>query len=153
MFERLFELFKPEVYETPLPEADAEHAFGALMVRVAKADHAYLYQELERIDFILAKRNGLSAVDAAKFRASCEKLEEAMPSTRELSEILAREVPEEGREAMFVALWEVLLADGLKHRSEEEVVDKVAGILGIGSNRATALAGSVLPGMPNKEGS
>ncbi|MEM9438236.1 MAG: TerB family tellurite resistance protein [Pseudomonadota bacterium] len=152
MFERLFELFKPDIYETPLPEADAEHAFGALMVRVAKADHAYLYQELERIDFILAKRNGLSAVDAAKFRASCEKLEEAMPSTTELSEILAKEVPEEGREKMFVALWEVLLADGLKHRSEEEVVDKVAKILGIGANRATALAAGVLPGMPNKEG-
>jgi len=152
MFERLFELFKPEVYETPLPEADAEHAFGALMVRVAKADQAYLYQELERIDFILAKRNGLSALEAAKFRASCEKLEEAMPSTRELSEILVREVPEEGREKMFVALWEVLWADGLKHRSEEDVIDKVASILGIGANRRAALAANVLPGMPNKEG-
>lgn len=152
MFERLSELFKPETYETPLPEADAEHAFGALMVRVAKADHAYLYQELERIDFILAKRNGLSAVDAAKFRASCEKLEEAMPSTKELSEILVGEVSEDGREQMFIALWEVLLADGLRHRSEEEVVNKVATILGIGSNRATTLAANVLPGMPNKEG-
>ncbi|MEM9855099.1 MAG: TerB family tellurite resistance protein [Pseudomonadota bacterium] len=153
MFERLFELFKPEVYETPLPEADAEHAFGALMVRVAKADKAYLYQELERMDFIIAKRNGLSALEAAKFRASCEKLEEAMPSTRELSEILAREVPEEGREAMFVALWEVLMADGHKHRSEEEVIAKVASILGIGANRAATLAATVLPGMPNREGS
>jgi len=106
MFERLFHLFDPEPYETPLPEADAEHAFGALMVRVAKADHAYLFQELERIDYILAKRNKLSAVDAAKFRAGCEKLEEAMPDTDELSEILALEVPEDGREAMFIALWE-----------------------------------------------
>ncbi|MEM1038232.1 MAG: TerB family tellurite resistance protein [Pseudomonadota bacterium] len=153
MFERLFELFKSESYETPLPEADAEHAFGALMVRVAKADKAYLFQELERIDFILAKRNGLSPVEAAKFRASCEKLEEAMPSTSELGEILAKEVPEEGREQMFIALWEVLLADGLRHRSEEEVVGKVATILGIGSNRAMTLAANVLPGMPNKEGS
>ena len=153
MFERLFALFAPEDYETPLPEADAEHAFGALMVRVAKADHAYLYQELERIDFILAKRNNLSAVEAAKLRASCEKLEEAMPNTAELSQILANEVTEAGREDMFVALWEVLLADGMRHRSEEEVVNKVATILGIGSNRATILAAGVLPGMPNREGS
>lgn len=152
MFERLFELFKPEIYETPLPEADAEHAFGALMVRVAKADKALLFQELERIDFILAQRNGLTALDAAKFRASCEKLEEAMPSTTELSQILAKEVPEAEREKMFIALWEVILADGLRHRSEEEVVNKVATILGIGANRATMLAANVLPGMPNKEG-
>ncbi|MEM1234474.1 MAG: TerB family tellurite resistance protein [Pseudomonadota bacterium] len=152
MFERLYELFKPDLYETPLPEADAEHAFGALMVRVAKADKALLYQELERIDYILAKRNGLSALDAAKFRASCEKLEEAMPSTRELSEILAAEVPEADREQMFIALWEVLLADGLRDRREEDVVDRVATVLGIGSNRAAALAANVLPGMPNREG-
>ncbi|MEL7299063.1 MAG: TerB family tellurite resistance protein [Pseudomonadota bacterium] len=152
MFERLFELFKPEVYETPLPEADAEHAFGALMVRVAKADHALLYQELERIDYILAKRNGLSALDAAKFRASCEKLEEAMPSTRELSEILVKEVSEEDREQMFVALWEVLLADGLRDKREEVVVDRVASVVGIGANRAAMLAANVLPGMPNKDG-
>ncbi|MEM1372919.1 MAG: TerB family tellurite resistance protein [Pseudomonadota bacterium] len=152
MFERLFELFKPEIYETPLPEADAEHAFGALMVRVAKADKAVLYQELERIDFILAQRNDLSAVDAAKFRASCEKLEEAMPSTRELSEILVKEVPEPDREQMFIALWEVLLADGFRDAREEDVVDRVATVLGIGSNRASVLAANVLPGMPNKDG-
>ncbi|MEM6596476.1 MAG: TerB family tellurite resistance protein [Pseudomonadota bacterium] len=152
MFERLFELFKPDVYQTPLPEADAEHAFGALMVRVAKADRAYLFEELERIDFILAQRNGLSAVDAAKFRASCEKLEEAMPSTEDLSAILVDEVPELEREKMFVALWQVLLADGLQHRSEEEVVSAVAAVLGIGANRAAMLAGDVLPGMPNREG-
>ena len=152
MFERLFHLFDPEPYETPLPEADAEHAFGALMVRVAKADKAYLYQELERMDYIIAKRNGLNAVDAAKFRAGCEKLEEAMPDTDELSRIIVAEVPEDGREKMFVALWEVLMADGLKHRSEEDVIDQVSAIFGIGANRAAALASGVLPGMPNHLG-
>lgn len=152
MFERLTKLFQSEPYETPLPEADAEHAFGALMVRVAKADEAYLFQELERIDYILAKRNNLSAVEAARFRAGCEKLEETMPDTDELSQILANEVSQEGREAMFVALWEVLMADGFKHRSEEDVINQVASILGIGANRAASLAGDVLPGMPNKDG-
>ncbi len=151
MFERLFEIFRPS-YETKVPEADAEHAFGALMVRVAKADRAYLHQELERMDFIIAKRNGLSALEAAKYRASCEKLEEVMPETAELSRIIASEVSEEGREMMFISLWEVLLADGHKHRAEEEVIDKVATIFGIGTNRATVLAANVLPGMPNKDG-
>ena len=46
MFERLLHPFQSEPRETPLPEADAEHAFGALMVRVAKADHAYLFGNL-----------------------------------------------------------------------------------------------------------
>ena len=70
MFERLFELFKPEVYETPLPEADAEHAFGALMVRVARAAHEILVVELAPIASLLAPRTGLNPVAAAKLRAS-----------------------------------------------------------------------------------
>jgi len=44
------------------------------------------------------------------------------------------------------------MADGLKHRSEEKVIEQVAAILGIGANRGAALAAGVLPGMPNKDG-
>lgn len=140
MFERLFEILgTSQTYETPMPEADANHAFGALMVRVAKADKAYLFEELERIDQVLAARFNLNPVAAAKFRAECERLDEAMPDTSELGAILAAEVDEEGRESMFRALWDVLMADGLRHQKEETVVAQVADIFGITSERAKAL--------------
>lgn len=140
MFEKLLQVFsKDSTQKNPLPEADAEHAFGALLVRVAKADRAYLFEELARIDELLAQRMGLNVVQAAKFRADCEKLEEAMPDTAQLSEILAADLDLPQRETMFTDLWDVLMADGMRHHSEEEVVAQVASIFGIPADRAKHL--------------
>ena len=48
MFERIIARLRAPVADfTSMPEADARHALGALLVRVAKADGAYLFQEIE----------------------------------------------------------------------------------------------------------
>ena len=85
MFDRILSLFHPQAPVTKLPEADAQHALGALLVRAAKADKAYLFEEIEHIDDLLAHRYGLNPVEAAKLRAESEKLEEAMPDTTALA--------------------------------------------------------------------
>ena len=91
MFDNLLAFLRnPTGYETPLPEADASHAMGALMVRAAKADNAYLFEEIRLIDQVLAQRHGLDPVAAAKFRAGCEKLENEMPDTDEITGILKK---------------------------------------------------------------
>ena len=132
MFERLLSLFDIHPhYETPLPQADAGHAFGAILVHIAKADQAYLFEELERIDDILAARFGLNPVAAAKYRAECEKLEEAMPDTAELSAILKDNLNDATRADMVAQMWDVLMADGRKHRSEEAVIAEVAKVFGL----------------------
>ena len=89
MFERLIAFFQnPTGYQTPLPATDARHALGALMVRAAKADHTYLFVEVQMIDRVLAAQHDLNPVEAAQMRASCEKLEAQMPETEELAGIL-----------------------------------------------------------------
>lgn len=143
MFERILTLFQGEAAtQLAIPDADANHAFGALMVRVAKADKAYLFEELERIDLVLAQHMKINPVQAAKFRAECERLEEAMPDTAALGQILADEISTEEREDMFSALWAVLIADGLRHRDEEAVVNDVAAIFSISPERSRALIAS-----------
>ncbi|MEO0358171.1 MAG: TerB family tellurite resistance protein [Pseudomonadota bacterium] len=140
MFERLLSLFERHpTYETPLPQADAGHAFGALLVRIAKADSAYLFEELESIDHILAERFGLNPVAAAKYRAECEKLEDALPDTAALSNILVEELNVETRAGMVAQMWEVLLADGFRHRKEEEVVAEVAAVFGLTADQVKDL--------------
>jgi len=140
MFEKLFGFISPATpAEKPLPPADANHVFGALMVRVAKADRAYLFEELEQIDLLLAEKMQLNPVEAAKFRADCERLEEAMPDTKELGELLAMEISEPERESMFQALWDVLIADGVRHQNEEAVVAEVAEVFSLSQDRAKAL--------------
>tara|TARA_R110002096_G_scaffold70465_24_gene169041 strand:- start:294 stop:740 length:447 start_codon:yes stop_codon:yes gene_type:complete len=132
MFESILSLFSHRKgYRTKLPAADARTALGALLVRVAKADDAYLFQEVEQIDKILAARNGINILQAAKLRAQCELLEEAMPYTAEIIEVLNEVVDIAEREAMVAALWQVVFADGQQDSAEDELLHLIENSLGV----------------------
>ena len=102
----------------PLPEPDAQLALGALLVRMARADHAILFEEIEQIDRILAERNGIGPVEAAKMRATCEKLDAAMPDTETFVALIRDAVPYDERRTIAEALWKVALADGVEVAQE-----------------------------------
>lgn len=145
MFERILTLFSASAgYRTPLPEADAKHALGALLVRVAQADKAYLFQEVERIDRILAKRFDLNPLDAAKMRAQCERLSEEMPDTSELITVLHDAIDVKEREATLLALWQVVFADGQVHETEDEMVSLVQQMLGVSPETCARLRAEAL---------
>ncbi|WP_439124750.1 TerB family tellurite resistance protein [Marivita sp.] len=131
MFERILALFDRTVQQTPLPPADEKFALGALMVRTAMADRAYLFQEVEEIDRVLAKMYGLGPIEAAKMRAQCEKLEHELSKTAELAAILTENISTEKREAAVAALWDVVYADGNRHAKEDLLVGEIAGLLGV----------------------
>lgn len=140
MFERILARLKAAATEiTPMPEADARHALGALFVRVAKADGAYLFQEIEEIDHLLADLYHLNAVEAARMRAECEKLEAAMPDTAELAHILSEAIDEAERNRFISALWKVADADGQRHVTEQEVVAIASEAFGMAPEDAAAL--------------
>lgn len=131
MFDRILSIFHKEAPVTKLPEADAQHAMGALLVRAAKIDKAYLFEEIEQIDDVLAHQYNLNPVEAAKLRAECEKLEEAMPDTTALSTILHDAIGLEEREATVAALWAVVFADGVEAEAEDRLLHQVEEILGV----------------------
>lgn len=129
MLERLFprRVAKAE----PLPQPNAQLALGALLVRVAFADETYRASEIGQIDRILAKTFGLGPIEAAKLRATCEKLEHDAPETPEFARILRDEVDYAHRLALGEAMWSVALADGQRHEREElqvEVIEKALGL-------------------------
>ena len=142
MFERILSLLTaPAADFTAMPEADARHALGALLVRVAKADGAYLFQEIEEIDHLLAELYGLNAVEAARMRAECEKLEGAMPDTAELAHILTCDVTSGECDNLVAALWKVADADGQRHDNEQKVVAIATETFGMSPEAAAALRG------------
>ena len=142
MFERIIaRLRAPAADFTPMPEADARHALGALLVRVAKADGAYLFQEIEEIDHLLADLYSLNAIEAARMRAECEKLEQAMPDTSELAHILSCDVTSTERDGLVRALWKVADADGQRHDTEQQVVAIATQTFGMAPEAAAALRG------------
>lgn len=115
----------------PLPEPDARLALGTLLVRVAKADHAYLFEELEQIDRILAARNGVGPIEAAQMRATCERLESAFPETPKFTQLIRDAVPYEERKGIVQELWQVVLSDGIEEDHEASLVHLIEEQLGV----------------------
>lgn len=146
MFERILSLFNRQAAPEPLPEPDAALALGALLIRVAKADQRYLFEEIGQIDRILARRHDLNPVEAAKMRATCEKLEATLPKSEETAHIIADAASQADREAVIKALWDVSLADGHLQEAEIAVITEVADILAVSHEFVAELRRTTLPG-------
>ena len=132
MLERLTALF---ARKTPppeaLPEPDARLALGTLLVRVAMADKAYLFEEIEQIDRILGEAYDLSPIEAAKMRATCERLAFSVESDQHMIDLIRDAVDYEHRLEKVQALWRVVLADGITDERETALVDLVEDQLGV----------------------
>ncbi|GGG62484.1 hypothetical protein GCM10011415_05980 [Salipiger pallidus] len=152
MFERLKQFFHAkQAPATPLPELDAAHALGALLVEVAIVDSAYLFEEIEQIDRILAAAYGLKPLAAAKMRAECERLAFATPSIETMAERIRDGVDYEHRLLAVEALWRVVLADGLSDEREDELLELIEGHLGVSPEDADAAADRAAEALEREE--
>lgn len=122
-----------------LPEPDARLALAALLVRVAKSDGHYADAEVARIDKILIARHGLSPFEAGKLRRDAETLESEAPDTVRFTRALKDAVPYEERTGVVEALWDVVLADGVRDEEEDALLRMVTNFLGV-NDRDSALA-------------
>lgn len=113
----------------PLPEADGQHLLGALLVRMARADDALRLEELQAMDRLFAARFDLGPVAAAKMRADCERLAEALPPTEALGPMLGAAIPPDQRHALAEALRAVAEADGALDPREVALLAAVQGLL------------------------
>lgn len=123
----------------PLPDADARLALTALLVRVARTDGQYDDSEKTRIDKIAATRFGLSPFEATKLRSDAETLESEAPDTVRFTSAIKDAVPYEDRIGVIEALWQVVLADGVREAEEDALLRLVSKLLGI-NDRDSAMA-------------
>ncbi|OED49771.1 TerB family tellurite resistance protein [Leisingera sp. S232] len=130
MLKKFFQAFRPSV-PPALPDPDAELALGALLVRVAQSDRAYLLEEISLIDRILARLYQHNAIEAAKVRATCEKLHAAAPETDTFGRLIRETTGLEERLAALDALWEVVLADGYEHEGEITIIEDARKAMGL----------------------
>jgi uncharacterized tellurite resistance protein B-like protein len=144
MFDKLFARHKS--HTKTLPQPDAQLALGALLVRVALADHTYRASEVGQIDRILSASFGLKPLDAAKLRATCEALERQAPGTPEFARILREEVPYDDRKALANAMWAVALSDGDRHSEEEDALVAIETALGLSETDMAEARRSALDG-------
>ena len=115
----------------PLADEDARLALTALLVRVAKSDGEYAHEEVERIDRIVTKRYGLSPFEATRLRREGEQLEAEAPDTVRFTRAIKDAVAYEEREGVIEALWDIVLADGVRDHEEDSLLRMVASFLGV----------------------
>jgi uncharacterized tellurite resistance protein B-like protein len=115
----------------PLHEMDARLALAALLVRIARSDDHYSEEESHRIARILATRYGLSPFEAAKLRTDAEAVESQAPDTVRFTRAIKEAVPYEDRVGVIEALWDVVLADGVRDEEEDALLRLVAPLLGV----------------------
>ena len=123
----------------PLDEADARRALAALMVRLARADGQYDMAEAATITRILIERYGLDHGAAETLRAEAEEIEAEAPDTVRFTRAIKAAVPHETRAEVVEALWQVVLADGVRDHEEDGLMRLVVSLLGI-NDRDSALA-------------
>lgn len=143
MLKNFFKAFRPT---TPpdLPDPDAELALGALLVRVAQADRDYQVEEISLIDRILQRLYQHNAIEAAKVRATCEKLHAAAPETDTFGKLIRETTGLEERLAAIEALWEVVLADGEQKEGELKIVEDARKAMGLSFNDSEAAREKVM---------
>lgn len=135
MLSDFFQKFKTQSKQAEtLPELDAELAMGVLLVRLAKADQHYAVEEIARIDRLFVKYRNINVVEAAKTRATCEKLEAIAPDTEALTEMVTDHLSHTHRLAMLTALWDVSVADGVVREEEACFVTHVANAIGLSAD-------------------
>lgn len=137
----------------PDPELDAQFAIAALLVRVAKADAHYAFEEIAEIDRIIGQTWDLNPVEAMKLRAQAERIEAGAPEndgpeTGELTRLVQDHTPYDQRLALFDALWDVSLADRKLHDTEGRFLDDVTAALGITPEDKAATAARRSPALP-----
>lgn len=123
----------------PLPDADARLALTALLVRVARSDGDFDDAERDRIDRIITTRYGLSPFEAARLRSDGEALESEAPDTVRFTRAIKDAVPYDDRIGVVEALWQVVLADGVREAEEDALLRLVSNLLGV-NDRDSALA-------------
>jgi len=126
-----------------LSQLDARLALAALLVRLAKTDGHYAAAEMIQIDTVLATRFALGKEDAIALRVQAEFLEEEAPDTVRFTRALKEAVAYEDRTELVAAMWQVVLADGVRDVEEDALMRTVVSLLGISDQDSNRIRLSV----------
>lgn len=124
-------LNEPEYLSEERPPLDKKLSAAALMVHVIMADGKITEEEEKRLNDVLGEHY---AVGEGEARALAEAARDAQSEAVDLygfTSILKAQMSEEERLALVEDLWEMVYADGKVHEFEDNVVWRVAELIGI----------------------
>lgn len=131
----------------PFNSADYQLAAVALLVHIASVDGEFDDSERVRIQRLVETRFSLDANEAEKLiEAAFESEREAVDLYR-FTSVLKRRLDEDGRRQVVGMLWDMAHADGEVHEFEENVVWRVAELLGVSTRDRVELRREIRDGL------
>jgi uncharacterized tellurite resistance protein B-like protein len=118
----------------PLDENDHRLAAAALLHHVIAVDGEVSEEETARLRQVLMRQFALDGDDAERLMEEAEAADLESVDLYSFTSVLKRRLDEAGRERVIAMMWQMVYADGVVNEFEDNVVWRVAELLGI-SNR------------------
>lgn len=115
---------------------DERLATAALLVHTMAVDGEITEVEHETLERVLLRSFGLTRAETADLIEAARQRDQEAVDLYGFTSVLKRVLDEAGRERVIEAMWELVYADGAVHELEDNMVWRVADLLGVsGRNR------------------
>lgn len=123
----------------PFESADYQLAAAALLIHIASIDGDFDADEKARVQQLVETRFGLPPEEARTLIGHAYESEREAVDLYRFTSVLKRRLDEEGRRQVIGMLWDMAHADGSVHEFEENVVWRVAELLGVSTRERVEL--------------
>ena len=110
-----------------------------MLVHVANADGRIGLPERTRLRAVIEQRFGLDRTATTRLIAKAEETDREAVDFFHFTNVLKRSLDDAGRHRIIAMMWEVVFADGDVSEFEENVVWRVAELLGVSNRDRIAL--------------
>lgn len=134
MFNRLAIFFERHLQpasdvSNTLTFAQKQLATAALLIEVAKADHAFDEGELQHLTVLLERKFSLSPAQLKELAELAQTESEHATSLHQFTQLINRDCTHVEKFELIKAMWEVAYVDNKIDKYEEYVIRKVADLI------------------------
>ena len=116
---------------TVKPEDDPRVAAAALLFHVLDADGIREASEIEKLRETLSSTYNLTGAELEKIVKAGEKAEQEAIDLYAFTSVLKRHLDADARKAFIGLMWGIVFADGEMHELEDNLVWRVAELIGV----------------------
>lgn len=119
--------------EDPYSVADPRLSVAAILVHIIAVDGIVTEEEKARLNTVLGNHYGLSPSETKALIEEAERRDDEAVDLYSFTSILKRELDEDGRREVVLMMWEMVYADGVVSEFEDNIVWRVAELIGVSS--------------------
>ncbi|MAS06343.1 MAG: hypothetical protein CL534_16900 [Ahrensia sp.] len=136
MFERIAAFLKelnasPDEDDGDFSRDDPRLAVAALMYHVIGADGVYSDAEMDRLGDLLQENYALDDATLSRLVAAARAADSEAVDLYQFTSVLMRSLSADERLKFIELLWEIVYSDGENHELEDNLVWRVAELLGV----------------------